>query len=63
MVGTSNGEAETSGCWTVGQNGAGVGRRAQLKGAGFQQSLGRVPAYGECPKLSSQQHSGEGDFR
>lgn len=55
--------AEQRGCWAVSQNGAGVGRRAQLKGTGFQQSLGRVPEDGECPKLSSQQRSGEGDFR
>ena len=47
----------------MGQNGAGIGGRAQLKGTGFRQSLGRAPEDGECPKLSSQQHSGEGHFR
>ena len=47
----------------MGQNGAGIGGRAQLKGTGFRQSLGRAPEDGDCPKLSSQQHSGEGNFR
>ena len=30
----------------MGQNGAGVGGRAQLKGTGFWQSLGRAPGAG-----------------
>lgn len=47
----------------MGQNGAGIGGWAQLKGTGFPQSLGRALEDGECPKLSSQQHSGEGNFR
>ena len=55
--------AKQRGCWAVGQNGAGIGGRAQLKGTGFRQSLGRAPEDGDCPKLSSQQHSGEGHFR
>lgn len=68
MADTSHSEAGTlvakqRGCWAVGQNGAGIGGRAQLKGTGFPQSLGRALEDGECPKLSSQQHSGEGNFR
>ena len=40
-----------------------VGGRAQLKGTGFQQSLGKAPEDERCPTVSFQQHPGAGGLR